>query len=78
MDKQLETPQELADRLHLPVSTIRKLIKQGSLEHIFLSRSKRNPKIPVGAWENFLATNSVKPNLPQAQFAAEYQVGGAK
>lgn len=52
--KPLETPAELADRVGVPVSNIRHLIKSGALDHLFTSPGKRNPKIPVGAWERYV------------------------
>lgn len=78
MEKALETPMELSNRLGIPVSAIRKLVREGKLEHVFLSQSMRNPKIPFGAWENFLDQNSVKPSLPRAHLFAERQGGAAK
>lgn len=51
---QLETPQQLADRVGVPVSNIRYLLKAGKLRHTFTTPGKRNPKIPSGAWEQFV------------------------
>lgn len=49
-----ETPAELADRVGLPVSNIRYLIRARRLDHIYTSPGKRNPKIPPGAWERYV------------------------
>ncbi|MBR2657220.1 MAG: hypothetical protein IKD58_12190 [Loktanella sp.] len=51
----VETPQEMAARVGIPVSNVRYLIKTGKLAHIYMSPGRRNPKIPVGAWEAYLA-----------------------
>lgn len=50
----VETPQEMAARVGIPVSNIRYLIKIGQLAHVYTSPGKRNPKIPLGAWEKYL------------------------
>lgn len=63
----LETPKELSTRISVPVSTIRGLIKSGRLAHVYLGQAKRNPKIPIGAWENFLAQNTVTPSVSGEQ-----------
>lgn len=57
---QLETPQQLADRVGIPVSNVRHLIRGKLIEHIFVSPGKRNPKIPSGAWEKYVAQYTVK------------------
>jgi hypothetical protein len=57
---QLETPQQLADRVGIPVSNVRHLIRDKLIEHIFVSPGKRNPKIPSGAWEKYVAQYTVK------------------
>ncbi len=49
MTKLLETPKELAERVGIPVSNIRYLIREDMLDHIFTAPGKRNPKIPSGA-----------------------------
>lgn len=48
---QLETPKQLADRVKIPISNIRYLIKSGQLEVVYTTPGKRNPKVPNGAWE---------------------------
>ena len=53
MTKLLETPKELADRVGIPVTNIRYLIREDMLDHIFTAPGKRNPKIPSGAWEKY-------------------------
>lgn len=55
MEKLLETPKELADRVGIPVSNIRYLIREDMLDHIFTAPGKRNPKIPSGAWEKYVS-----------------------
>lgn len=50
----LETPAELAERVGVPVANIRRLIRAGRLDHIYISPGRRNPKIPSGAWERYL------------------------
>ncbi|WP_417240714.1 helix-turn-helix domain-containing protein [Celeribacter halophilus] len=62
----LETPKELAERVGVSAATVRKLIKAGKIEHVFLSDAKRNPKIPKGAWEAFLEQNTIRPDVPKA------------
>lgn len=62
----LESPRELAERVGVSVATVRKLIKAGKIEHVFLSDAKRNPKIPKGAWEAFLEQNTIRPDVPKA------------
>lgn len=54
----LESPKQLADRLNIPVSNIRYLLKSGKLSHVFTSPGKRNPKIPSGAWEHYVKTET--------------------
>lgn len=53
--EKVETPKEMAQRVGIPVSNVRYLIKTGQLAHVFTSPGKRNPKIPIGAWERYLA-----------------------
>ncbi|MFV1601489.1 MULTISPECIES: hypothetical protein [unclassified Phaeobacter] len=60
MTKALETPKELAERVGLPVRSIRYLIREDMLDHIFTAPGKRNPKIPHGAWEKYLSQFTVK------------------
>ena len=60
MTKPLETPKELAARVGLPVANIRYLIREDMLDHIFTAPGKRNPKIPMGAWEKYVAQFTVK------------------
>lgn len=55
MTKLLETPKELADRVGIPVTNIRYLIREDMLDHIFTAPGKRNPKIPSGAWEKYVS-----------------------
>ncbi|MEP2758932.1 MAG: hypothetical protein ABJP66_07675 [Hyphomicrobiales bacterium] len=56
----LETPQQLANRVGVPVASIRQLIRSGQLDHLFLSPGRRNPKVPVGAWERYLENFTVR------------------
>jgi excisionase family DNA binding protein len=65
-DLGLESPRELAERVGVSAATVRKLIKAGKIEHVFLSDAKRNPKIPKGAWEAFLEQNTIRPDVPKA------------
>lgn len=51
----IETPKEMAERVGIPVSNVRYLIKTGQLAHVYTSPGRRNPKIPFGAWERYLA-----------------------
>ncbi len=55
MTKFLETPKELAERVGIPVTNVRYLIREDMLDHIFTAPGKRNPKIPNGAWEKYVA-----------------------
>lgn len=59
MEKLLETPKELAERVGIPVSNIRYLIREDMLDHIFTAPGKRNPKIPTGAWEKYVSQFTV-------------------
>lgn len=70
MTKPLETPKELAERVGLPVTNIRYLIRQDMLDHIYTAPGQRNPKIPRGAWEKYVAQFTVK-----AQKAAPRKAG---
>lgn len=60
MTKLLETPKELAERVGIPVTNVRYLIREDMLDHIFTAHGKRNPKIPNGAWEKYVAQFTVK------------------
>ena len=60
MTKFLETPKELAERVGLPVTNIRYLIREDMLEHIFTAPGQRNPKIPSGAWDRYIERFTVK------------------
>ena len=59
MTKFLETPKELADRVGIPVTNIRYLIREDMLDHIYTAPGKRNPKIPNGAWEKYVSQFTV-------------------
>lgn len=63
MEKSFETPNELAARVGVPVANIRRLIREGELEHIYLTPARRNAKIPNGAWERYLDRSIIKPSL---------------
>lgn len=52
--EKVETPKEMAKRVGIPVSNVRYLIRTGQLAHVYTSPGKRNPKIPLGAWEQYL------------------------
>ncbi|WP_415143237.1 hypothetical protein [Limimaricola cinnabarinus] len=58
--KLLETPKELAERVGIPVTNVRYLIREDMLDHIYTAPGKRNPKIPIGAWEKYVAQFTVK------------------
>ncbi|MFC3613221.1 hypothetical protein ACFORG_05560 [Lutimaribacter marinistellae] len=60
MTKLLETPKELAERVGIPVTNVRYLIREDMLDHIFTAPGKRNPKIPNGAWEKYVAQFTIK------------------
>jgi hypothetical protein len=64
--KLLETPKELAERVGLPVTNIRYLIRQDMLDHIFTAPGQRNPKIPSGAWDRYIERFTVKAKLKTA------------
>jgi len=59
MTKLLETPKELADRIGIPVTNVRYLIREDMLDHIFTAPGQRNPKIPIGAWEKYVSQFTV-------------------
>ena len=50
--------QEMAARVGIPVSNVRYLIKTGQLAHVYTSPGRRNPKIPLGAWERYLTNQT--------------------
>ena len=56
----LESPRELAERTGVSVAAVRRLIRQGLLDHVFLSPRRRNAKIPIGAWERFIEQHLVR------------------
>jgi len=60
MTKLLETPKELAERVGIPVTNVRYLIREDMLDHIYTAPGRRNPKIPQGAWEKYLAQFTVR------------------
>lgn len=60
MTKLLETPKELAERVGIPVTNVRYLIREDMLDHIFTAPGKRNLKIPNGAWEKYVAQFTIK------------------
>ena len=70
MQKLLETPKELADRVGIPVSNVRYLIREDMLDHIFTAPGRRNPKIPQGAWERYVEKFTVKAAVSERPGAA--------
>ena len=60
MTKLLETPKELAERVGIPVTNVRYLIQEDMLDHVYTAPGRRNPKIPQGAWEKYLAQFTVR------------------
>lgn len=56
----LEKPKDLAARVGVPVSAIRYLIRSRKLDHIYTTPSRRNPLVPEGAWERYVASSIVK------------------
>jgi len=42
------------------VTNIRYMIREDMLDHIYTAPGKRNPKIPSGAWEKYVALFTVK------------------
>ncbi len=60
MTKILESPKELAERVGIPVTNVRYLIREDMLDHIYTAPGRRNPKIPQGAWEKYLAQFTVR------------------
>lgn len=77
MTKPLETPKELAERVGLPVTNIRYLIREDMLDHIFTAPGLRNPKIPSGAWEKYVAQFTVKAQKGPSRQACN-KVGAGK
>lgn len=70
MQKLLETPKELAERVGIPVSNVRYLIREDMLDHIFTAPGRRNPKIPQGAWERYVEKFTVKAAKSERRDAA--------
>lgn len=70
MGKLLETPKELAERVGIPVSNVRYLIREDMLDHIFTAPGRRNPKIPQGAWERYVEKFTVKAAVSEGLGAA--------
>ena len=70
MGKLLETPKELAERVGIPVSNVRYLIREDMLDHIFTALGRRNPKIPQGAWERYVEKFTVKAAVSEGPGAA--------
>jgi len=68
--KLLETPKELAERVGIPVSNVRYLIREDMLDHIFTAPGRRNPKIPQGAWERYVEKFTVKAAVSERPSAA--------
>ena len=54
MEKLLETPKELAERVGIPVSNVRYLIREDMLDHVYTAPGRRNPKIPKGSWDRYI------------------------
>ena len=71
MTKLLETPKELAERVGIPVTNVRYLIREDMLDHIYTAPGKRNPKIPSGAWERYVAQFTVKAETRMANSRRE-------
>ncbi|WP_417259347.1 hypothetical protein [Celeribacter sp.] len=71
MTKPLETPKELAERVGLPVTNIRYLIREDMLDHIYTAPGQRNPKIPSGAWEKYVSQFTVKAQMGALRKAGE-------
>lgn len=62
-----ETPKQLADRVGIPVSNIRFLIRSSKIEHLYTSPGRRNPKIPVGAWDRYVQQSLVEPEVERSR-----------
>jgi len=68
--KALETPKELAERVGIPVSNVRHLIREDMLDHIYTAPGRRNPRIPHGAWERYVEKFTIRADearLPSAR-----------
>lgn len=63
----LEKPRELANRVGVPVSAIRFLIRSRQLDHVYTTPAKRNPLVPDGAWERYLEGSMVKAKGPECE-----------
>ena len=48
MTKFLETPKELAERVGIPVTNVRYLIREDMLDHIFTAQGNETRKSPKG------------------------------
>lgn len=59
MTKLLEPLKERVERVGIPVSNIRYLIREDMLHHIFTALGKRNPKIPSAVWEKYVSRFTV-------------------
>lgn len=70
MGKLLETPKELAERIGIPVSNVRYLIREDMLDHIYTAPGRRNPKIPQGAWERYVEKFTVTAAVSERSDAA--------
>ncbi|KQI73483.1 hypothetical protein AN191_00890 [Loktanella sp. 5RATIMAR09] len=71
MTKLLETPKELAERVGIPVTNVRYLIREDMLDHIYTAPGKRNPKILSGAWEKYVTQFTVKAEPKEASSRRE-------
>lgn len=56
----LETPAQLASRVGVSVATIRSLIRDRKLDHVYTSPGCRIARIPAGAWERYLDEFTVR------------------
>ncbi|WP_282092837.1 hypothetical protein [Epibacterium ulvae] len=56
----LESPKELAERVGVPISNVRYLIREDMLDHIYTAPGRRNPKIPAGAWERYIEKFTIR------------------
>lgn len=78
MATNLETPKQLAERVGVPVHSIRYLIREDMLDHIFTAPGKRNPKIPKGSWEKYIAEFTIRScSSPAAKGNLNSLVGGS-
>jgi hypothetical protein len=71
MTKLLETPKQLADRIGIPVTNVRYLIREDMLDHIYTAPGKRNPKVPRGSWEKYVSPFTVKAEPSVANIGQE-------